>query len=274
MTPAFSKAKKYKVGLQLYTLRDIIVKDPKGVIKMVADLGYEELEVYGYNDGKIFGMPVKEFADYVKSVGLRITSGHYALGKDESARGRTNILNDWSRAIDDAKEMGQEFMALASLTKNERQTLDDFKFVCDKLNEAGEACKKAGIRLQYHNHDFEFNPIDGQIPYDLMLKELDPAVVGMELDLFWVTYAGYQPLDFFRKYPGRFEQWHVKDMDRTERKKNANVGTGTIDFKPIFAHAEDSGLKHFYIEHDTYPLNSTDSVKADVVNIREILKGV
>ncbi|MBS1978428.1 MAG: sugar phosphate isomerase/epimerase [Bacteroidetes bacterium] len=272
LKPAFSKGKDYRIGLQLYTLRDIIFKDPKGVLKMATDLGYQDFEVFGYNDGKLFGMPVKEFTAYVKSLGARITSGHYSFGKDEMFKGRTTVLNGWDQAVVDAKEAGQEFMVLAHLTKNENKTLDDYKFVCEKLNQAGEVCRKEGIKLQYHNHDFEFNPIDGQVPFDLMLKELDPRLVSIELDLFWITYAGYQPADYFKKYPGRFEQWHVKDMDKNDRKKNADVGTGTMDFKSLFGHAEESGLKHFYIEHDSYPSSSTESVKADVKNIKAILQ--
>ncbi|HWA35948.1 MAG TPA: hypothetical protein VG737_17515, partial [Cyclobacteriaceae bacterium] len=117
----------------------------------------------------------------------------------------------------------------------------------------------------YHNHDFELEKIDGQIPYDLMLAQLDSKLISMELDLFWMIYAGYQPLDYFKKYPGRFEQWHVKDMDKTDRKKNANVGTGSIDFKPIFAQAKLAGMKHFYVEHDNFPNSSMESIKEGIV---------
>jgi len=244
--PAFATSSGQKIGLQLYTLRDVINKDPKGVLKQVSDLGYEELEAYSYRDGLLFGMKAKEFGDYVRSLGMRTTSGHYSLGKAERMKDiKGTLTNDWERAVADAKEIGQEYMILAFLMPEERKTLDDYKQVCEILNKAGEVCKRYGIRIGYHNHDFEFVKIDNQVPYFLMLSELDPKLVSMELDLYWSTYAEYPPVELFKKYPGRFEQWHLKDMDKTDRKKNANVGTGSIDFSQILASASLAGMKHY-----------------------------
>ncbi|CAN5600401.1 sugar phosphate isomerase/epimerase [soil metagenome] len=258
-------ASNYKVGLQLYTLRDIIGKDPKGVLKMVADLGYKELETYGYNDGMLFGLTSKDFNDYVKSLGMQVMSGHYQLGKSERSKAmKGTLLNDWERAVSDAKQAGQGYMVVPYLGADERPTIDSYKEICDIMNKSADVCKKYGIRLNYHNHDFEFAKLEGQIPYDVMLERLDPKQVGMEMDLYWVVYAGFSPLDYFKKYPGRFEQWHVKDMDKTDRKKNADIGTGTIDFKTIFTKAKESGLKHWYMEEESYPISSTESVKASI----------
>jgi sugar phosphate isomerase/epimerase len=266
LLPSLAMAAERKIGIQLYTIRDVIAKDPKGVLKSVADLGYNEIETFGYSDGMLFGLKAKEFGDYVKSLGMRVTSGHYQVGKTEKLKAmKGTILNDWERAVADAKETGQQFMAVAYLNADERKTLDDYKFVVDSMNKAAEVCRKYGIRLQYHNHDFEFEKIDGQIPYDVMLAQLDPKLVSMELDLFWIIYAGYQPGDYFKKYPGRFEQWHVKDMDKSDKKKNAIIGTGTIDFKPIFGQAKLAGLKHFYVEHDNWPKTSMESITEDIV---------
>jgi sugar phosphate isomerase/epimerase len=265
--PSVTLAADRKIGLQLYTIRDIIGKDKdtKGILKQVADLGYKEIETFGYSDGMLFGMKAKEFGDYIKSLGMKVVSGHYQLGKTEKLKAmKGTILNDWERAVADAKETGQEYMAVAYLNADERKTLDDYKFVIDNMNKAGEVCKKYNVRLQYHNHDFELEKIDGQIPYDLMLAQLDPKLVSMEMDLFWVIFAGYQPTEYFKKYPGRFEQWHVKDMDKTDKKKNANIGTGAIDFKPIFAQAAVAGMKHFYVEHDNVPKTSMESITADI----------
>src|SRR5882757_23956 len=168
--PSIAMAANRKVGVQLYTIRDMIGKDKdtKGVLKQVADLGYKEIETFGYGDGMLFGMKAKEFGDYVKSLGMQVTSGHYQLGKNERTSAiKGSILNDWERAVADAKGIGQEYMAVAYLNADERKTLDDYKFVIDKMNKAGEVCKKYGVRLQYHNHDFELEKIDGQIPYDV-----------------------------------------------------------------------------------------------------------
>ena len=266
---SFSFIDKNKIGLQLYSLRDIIGKDVKGTLEKVAKFGYQELEAYSYKDGQIFGMKYKEFSDLIKSLGMRLTSGHYGLGKSPAAKEtKGTILNDWERAVNDAKEAGQKFMALAYLNADER---NDYKGVCEALNKAGELCNKYKIRLNYHNHDFEFEQFEGQMAYDLMLKELDPKLVGMEMDLYWVYVAKQDPLAYFVKHPGRFEQWHVKDMDKVNPKQQVDVGTGRIDFKSIFAKADQSGLKHFYIEQEAYPVSSLDSVEKCIGNLKKII---
>jgi sugar phosphate isomerase/epimerase len=262
---SFTLAQKKKIGLQLYSLRDVIGNDVKGVLEKVAKFGYKELEAYSYNDGKIFNLKYKEFADLVKSLGMKVTSGHHLLGKSESNKAmKGTLMNDWERAVVDAKEVGQEFMVIAYLNADERTSLDDYKKNCEALNKGGELCKKNGIRLNYHNHEFEFEKFDGVVAYDLMLKELDPKLVGMEMDLYWVNYAQKNPLDYFAKYPGRFEQWHVKDMDKLDPKKQVNVGTGRIDFQSIFAKAKQAGLKHFYIEQEAYPVSSMLSIEENI----------
>lgn len=270
---AFGGSKR-KVGIQLYTLRDVIYKDVQGTLKQVADLGYQELELFGYNDGKVFGKPVNEVVKMVSDLGMKITSGHYVTGLVSQPNRPAmvgTLVNGWEKAASDAKLLGQEYMVIAYLQKDERKTLDDYKKVCELINKNAEICAKYGMRIGYHNHDFEFEPIDGQVPYDLMMKELDPKSVSMELDLFWSTYANHDPLKLIAAHPGRFEQWHVKDMRKDDRKLNADVGTGTIDFKAIFAKAKESGFKHFYIEHDTFPVSSIESVKADAQNIKAII---
>lgn len=268
--PSFMLPPKRKMGLQLYSLRDVIKGDPKGILKKVADFGYKELEAYSYDGGKIFGMKYKEFTDFAKALGMRVTSGHYAFGKSESTKAtQGSVINGWEKAVSDAKESGQEFMVVPYLNADER---NDYKGVCDALNKAGEVCNRYGIRLNYHNHDFEFEQFEGQVAYHLMLKELDPKMVGMEMDLYWMYVAGQDPLEYFAKYPGRFEQWHVKDMDKTDPRKQVDVGTGKIDFKSIFAKSDQSGMKHFYIEQEQYPSSSVESIKNSIVNLRKALK--
>jgi sugar phosphate isomerase/epimerase len=266
---SFAFLDKKKVGLQLYSLRDIVPQDPKGVLKKVADFGYKELEAYSYDDGKIFGLKYKEFSDYAKGLGMSVTSGHYPLGKSEKKKMvKGSVMNEWERAVGDAKAVGQEFMVVPYLELDER---NDYKGVCEALNEAGEVCNKYGIRLNYHNHEFEFEQFEGQLAYHLMLKELDPKLVGMEMDLYWMHVANQSPVEYFEKYPGRFEQWHVKDMDKTNPKQQVDVGTGRIDFKSIFAKAKQSGLKHFYIEQEAYPVSSIDSVEKCIWNLKKMI---
>jgi sugar phosphate isomerase/epimerase len=265
--PAFLAAgriqKSKTIGLQLYTLRDTIGKNPKPVLEKVGSFGYKELEAYSYRDGQIFGMAYSEFGKYVKSLGMKVVSGHYGLDQIEG--------DTWKKAVDDAKGIGMEFMVVPYIQEPDRKTIDQYKAIIEKLNKAGEVAKNGGIRMGYHNHDFEFETVDGQIPFDLMMKDLDPKYIGMEMDIFWVVNAGHDPVKYFEKYPGRFEQWHVKDMDKSDKNKNANVGSGSIDFKALFAKAKLSGLKHFYVEQETYPGEPIDSVEASAKYLKTIL---
>jgi sugar phosphate isomerase/epimerase len=262
--PSFLAAGKglKNIGLQLYTLRDTIVQDPKGVLEKVASFGYKELETFGYADGKIFGMDFTEFCKFCKGLGMDVTSGHYGLDK---IKGDT-----WQKAVDDAKKNGQKYMVVPYIAEPQRKTIDDYKKICADLNAAGEVCNKNGIRFGYHNHAFEFAQLDGQVPYDLMLKELDHKKVGMEMDIFWVVNAGQNPIAYFKQYPGRFEQWHVKDMNKDDRNKNADVGTGSIDYKTIFASAKQSGMKHWYVEQETYPGAPIDSAAASAKFLKNL----
>jgi sugar phosphate isomerase/epimerase len=268
MLPSFSFKEVRPVGLQLYSLRDVIKNDVKGTLKQVSDWGYKNLETFGYDDGMLFGMKSSEVASIVSDMGMRITSGHYLTGLARpNVKG--SLVNEWERAIHDAKEANQEYMIIAYLDEGERKSLDDYKKVCALINKGAEMCRKFGIRLGYHNHSFEFNKIDNEIPYHVMLKELDSNLVAMEMDIFWIVSAGRDPLEYFNQYPGRFEQWHVKDMDKTDPTKNADVGTGKIDFKPIFAKAGQAGLRNFYIEQETYPVSSSESVKNSIANLKK-----
>ena len=250
------------IGLQLYTLRESISKDPKGVLQQVATFGYKELETFSYADGKIFGMDFTEFCKFSKGLGMDVVSGHYGLDK---IKGDT-----WKKAVDDAKKNGQKYMVVPYIAEPDRKTIDNYKKICADLNAAGEVCNKSGIRFQYHNHAFEFDTIDGQVPFDVMLKELDPKNVGMEMDIFWVVNAGQDPLKYFKQYPKRFEQWHVKDMDKNDRNKNADVGSGSIDYKTIFANAKLSGMKHWYVEYDNFPGTPIDSAAASAKFLKSL----
>ncbi|MEO5977439.1 MAG: sugar phosphate isomerase/epimerase [Chryseolinea sp.] len=263
--PSFLAAAKAQkgMGLALYTVRSDISKDPKGVLQKIAGYGYKELETFSYNDGKIFGMDFTEFCKYAKGLGMKVTSGHYGLGL---IKGDT-----WLKAVEDAKKNGQEFMVMPYLQEPDRTSIDNYKKICADLNAAGEVCNKNGIRFQYHNHAFEFDTVDGQIPFEVMLKELDPKKVGMEMDIYWLIKAGKNPVEYFNKYPGLFEQWHIKDMDKTDNTKNADVGSGSIDFKELFTHAKKAGMKHWYLEHDTFAGDPLDSAANGAKYLKTIM---
>jgi sugar phosphate isomerase/epimerase len=259
---AQGSAYKGRTGLQIYSLRDSIFKNPKKVLEEIASYGYKELETFGYGEGKLFGLTVKEYGDHVKSLGMRTVSGHYGIDL---------LTKNWERSCADAAALGQEYVVVPWMSDQYYKTLSTLKSTCELINKAGETAKKAGLRIGYHNHAFEFGKVEGQVIMDVMLKELDPALVGLELDLFWVVNAGQDPIAYFRKYPGRFEQWHVKDMDKSDKEKNADVGTGSIDFRPIFAQAKLSGMKHFYIEQETYPVSPSESVKNSISNLLKLI---
>ncbi|MCC6290185.1 MAG: sugar phosphate isomerase/epimerase [Chitinophagaceae bacterium] len=259
-SPSLLSYKQHAVGLQLYTLRADIMKDPKGIIEKVAALGYNEVESFGYRDGKYFGLTPSEFATLLKNNKLTHPSGHYMLA---------SLNNNWEKTVEDAVAAGQQYMIVAYLLDTERKTIDDYKKIAAQFNKAAEVCKQANIQFGYHNHDFEFIDMDGQKGYDILLKETDQQLVKFELDLYWISYAGMNPVDMFKANPGRFPLWHVKDMDNTPKKFFTEVGNGVIDFKKIFAAADTAGMKHFFVEQDVCPGPPLISIEKSINYLRK-----
>ena len=267
---AFSFGKSSKVGIQLYTVRNEIAKDPKGTLEKIAALGFQEVENFGYN-GKFFGMEAAEYKALLNQLKMTPISGHYMYGNFGNKQIPGTILYGWDKAVEDAAAIGQKYMVLAYLMPEERTSINDYKKLAAELNKAGEKCKKAGIQLCYHNHDFEFQEIDGQIPFDILTKETDPSLVKLELDLFWVAKAGKDPIALFNDNKGRIALWHVKDMDKTPSKNFTEVGNGVIDFATIFKNAKLSGMKHFFVEQDFCPGSPFDSVQKSIGYIKSNL---
>ncbi len=255
-------AKNTLIGLQLYTVRDAMAKDPEGTLAKVAQIGYTSVETATYTGTeKFYGMSPRDFAAVIKKNGLVVPSGHYRLG-EETPKGEVQqgtILHDWDKAVDDAAAVGLKYMVCAYLSTDERGDLDHYKKVAQQLNTAGERCKKAGIQLCYHNHDFEFIKQNDQFPYDILLST-DKDLVKMEIDLYWITKAGQDPIKLFNEHPGRFPLWHVKDMDKTPDKNFTEVGNGIIDFKKIFEYKNKAGMKYFFVEQDNTPGSPFDSI--------------
>ncbi len=270
-TPDAQAAAAKPVGLQLYTLRDDITKlGIEKVLAEVARLGYKKVESFSYSGGKLFGKTPKQFAALLKTNGLTAPSGHYATGR---AAGGDGLARNWQRAVDDAAAMGQQYMAIAYLPDNERKPAD-YQQLYGLLNKGGEVTKKAGIQLCYHNHDFEFTGrIGGEKPYDLILKNTDPTLLKMELDLYWAIKAGESPGAYFKKYPGRFPLWHVKDIANTPQKEFAEVGMGTVDFGAIFKDAKTAGLKHYFVEQDVCKRPPLEAIKISIGNIQKATWG-
>jgi len=261
ISPSFYKSS--YIGLQLYTVRDAMQQDPQGTLAKVAQIGYNSVEGATYTGTeKFYGMDPKTFSDVLKQNGLIIPSSHYVLGaaKMNGTEPKGTVLHDWDKAVDDAAMAGIKYMVCAYLFPEERGGIDDYKKLAEQFNKAGERCKKANIQFCYHNHDFEFQEQNGQLPYHVLLENTDKDLVKMELDLYWVTKAGHDPIEIFDHHPGRFPLWHVKDMDNTPQHDFTEVGNGVIDFKKIFANADKAGLKYFFVEQDKCPGSPFDSI--------------
>jgi sugar phosphate isomerase/epimerase len=275
MAPALLNQKRAPyIGLQLYTVRDAMQQDPAATLRKVAQIGYTSVEGATYTGSEQFyGMDAAAFSKMLKQNGLIMPSSHYRLG-EEKVNGeiqKGTLLNDWDRAVDDAAAAGIKYMVCAYLSAPERGNLDHYKYIAEQFNKAAERCKKAGIQFCYHNHDFEFEKQDNKFPYDVLLDNTDKELVKMEIDLYWITKAGQDPLALFNAHPGRFPLWHVKDMDATPQHAFTEVGNGTINFKNIFAHADKAGMKYFFVEQDKTPGSPFDSITKSITYIKKNL---
>jgi len=247
---SISLPKKVKdIGLQVYTLRDLMAKDLIGTLQKVAEIGYKNIELFGYGEGKYFGKSITEMRKITDDLGLKVVSAHYLSGQGSNAWGTP--VNQWEKAVEDAVKMGQKYMTVAFLLPDERKSLNDYKKVSDILNKAGEITAKYGITMAYHNHDFEFIPLEGQVPMDVLLKNTQADLVKFELDIYWIKKAGLDPIQFFKQNKGRVPLWHVKDMEK-ESGDFAPVGDGVIDWMAIFKEEKTAGLTHFFVEQDNH----------------------
>lgn len=259
IAPSFAfSSKKRPIGIQLWTLRDTLPKDVKGVLAQVGKIGFNEVETFGYSPSNgFFGTSVKDFKSMLCDNGLKATSNHFDFnGYIEN--GSTESLKSY---IETANILGSEYVTVPYIVENLRgKSVDDYKKLALKINKAAELCKTSGLRLAYHNHDFEFEKFESTTGYEVLLNNTDKNLVDFEMDLYWVVRSGNNPLQLFKEHPGRFKMWHVKDMDKINPTFNAEIGTGSIDFKAIFAEAELSGMKRFFLEHETnYKPNPIES---------------
>ncbi|MEJ7768624.1 MAG: sugar phosphate isomerase/epimerase [Chitinophagaceae bacterium] len=246
-----------KVGLGLYTLRNELSKDLNGTLSQVAKIGYKDVETFGYN-GKYWGKSPAELASLLKSMGLISTSGHYFSAESFLENGWEN---KWKAAIQDAATLGQKYVVVPFLGESFR-TIENYKKLAGFFNKAAQLCKQSKMNFVYHNHSFEFDNVKGESGFEILMKT-DKAV-SFEMDIYWVSFAGKDPVALMKAHPGRFPLWHVKDMDKTPKKYFTEVGNGVIDFKKIFAHAKLAGMKHFYVEQDMSPGSPFDSIQKSI----------
>ncbi|MER3375019.1 MAG: sugar phosphate isomerase/epimerase [Allomuricauda sp.] len=256
-------------GLALYTVRDNMGEDAKATLKKVVDAGYAYIETADYKEGKFYGMEPQEFKSYLETLGLQPISAHMG--------GVT--LKNADQQIADAKAVGFEYFTIPvppmgmftfnaeNRTMGMKGSLED---LAEILTTLGKKCEAAGLKLLYHNHDFEFkNNENGVKPIDYLLENTDPKYVNFQMDLYWVTKAEADPVAYFEKYPGRFKSWHVKDMD--DEGKFAPVGEGHIDFKRILQEKETSGMVNYFVEQDmTWDKKPLEVIEISHEGIKEI----
>nr|WP_273569101.1 sugar phosphate isomerase/epimerase [Maribacter sp. Hal144] len=241
-----SNAQKKVGGLALYTVRNDMGTNAKATLLAVSEAGYKNVEAAGYNDGKFYNMPPEQFKKVLKSLGLKPVSTHQG----------SVTLDNADAMIADVKAAGFKYfvipvppMGLFKSGENGMSMTGGAENLANILDTLGEKCAKAGLQLLYHNHDFEFKKdADSVVTIDYLLENCNPKYVNFQMDLFWVTKAGADPIAYFEKYPGRFKMWHVKDMD--EQGRFAPVGKGKIDFAKILAKKKLSGMKYYMVEQD------------------------
>lgn len=245
-----AKGKK-DIGLQLYSLREAMGKDALGTLKLVSDIGFKTLEAANYSDGKIYGMDPKEFKKVVKELGMKMTSAHLG-GPNYTKDTHQKALDWWKKALEDHQEVGCKYMVKPSMPIP--KTLDELKMWCDYYNAIGEMTAKEKILFGFHNHNREFDKIEGEIMYDYMLKNTNPKNVFFEMDVYWVMRGGYSAVDYMNKYPDRFPVLHIKD--------EKEIGeSGQLDFKAIYETAYKNGLKDSFVEVERYNFEPAVSVR-------------
>jgi len=266
--------KQQLIGLQLYTLRNEISKDTSATIAKVAEIGYTSVEVFGYGDGKFFGHTPETFADIIKKNNLKSPSGHYMM-LDYFIKGNEDQLK---KTVADAAILGHDFFVVPYLIDSMRTNLDDYKKLAEKLNKAANEVKSAGMKLAYHNHNFEFKDWGGgKTGFDIFIKETDPSLVSFEMDIYWVTRAGLDPIRLIKENPGRIKLWHIKDMaEKKDPSFDTNgdqffteVGTGIINYKEIFKYKKESGMEYFFVEQDQVKIPVYESISKSLENLKK-----
>jgi len=262
--------KTFGIGLQLYTIRDAMAKDVPGSLKRVSDIGFKYVELASYSNGKFYGYEPAEFKKLVNDLGMEAISSHTQV----EALGIT--LDNAKKMAEDHAKLGVKYCVQPWVVEEARTTIASFQKMAADWNKVGGIMKQHGIQFGYHNHNFEFAKVEGKTPYyDVFMKELDKDLVTMELDLFWATKAGQNPVEMFKKYPGRFQLFHMKDMYTKEApfyipstKDFAPVGAGIINFKEILAAKKFAGLKYMFVEQDwTKDGKPFDSIQTSITNL-------
>ena len=275
-----AKKRQEILGVQLYSVRDVMGTDPKGTLKQLADMGYGYVEHANYNqkkDRKFYGYSASEFKKILDDLGLKMRSGHTVMRKDHWDETKMDFSDEWKYTVEDAAIVGQKYVISPWLDASMRKTYDDFKRYMDVFNKSGELCKKSGMKFGYHNHDFEFTTVlnDTKL-YDLILQNTDPALVAQQLDMGNLYNGGAKAIDIAKKYPGRFELMHVKDEIKSstgtgEKYVSTILGEGIVGTKEVTDLGRESGgTTDFIIEQESYQGKpSLECVKEDLAIMKK-----
>jgi sugar phosphate isomerase/epimerase len=255
---AAAAKEKEMVGLQLYSVRDDMMKDPLGSLKQLANMGYVYVEHANYVNGKFYGYAPTEFRKVLDSLGLKMISGHTVMNKQDWDPVKNDFSDSWKRTVEDAAILGQKWVISPWMDESMRKTYDDFKGYMDVFNKCGELCKKSGMKFGYHNHDFEFSEkLNGEKIFDIIMKSIHPDLVSMQLDIGNLYNGGAVALDVMKQYPGRFDILHVKDeipaTGGSEKYESTILGEGIVHTHDVIDLAREKGGTYCYIiEQESY----------------------
>jgi sugar phosphate isomerase/epimerase len=240
-----------RIGVQLYTVRNLMQANVRATLELVSRVGYREVEFAGY-----FDTTPDRLRRWLDDFGLTAPAGHVPL-----------LDGKLGGIFDAAQELGHRYLVQASIPLNQRRSLDAYRRTAESLNQAGAAAREHDLMVAYHNHDFEFKPVGGIVPYDVLLSESDPALVWLEVDFYWMAKAGRDPLRYFAAHRNRFRLCHLKDIDG--RGRITEVGSGRLDFQHILSQRDQAGLRHFFVEHDE-PRDPAVSIRTSYEYLRNL----
>jgi sugar phosphate isomerase/epimerase len=262
LTPALLFADKTTpLGIQLWSVRDAMAKDAVGTLKTISKYGFKFVEGFGFKDGLWFGLTPAEMKKNLSGLGMSMKSNHQMVTTKDYDKSTKQLSDDFKKAVDAGLQVGQKYIICPYMADTDRNK-ESVLLLTEIFNKAGEYCNAKGLRFGYHNHAFEFDMrFEEQPMYKLLLDNTDPKLVAFEMDLCWVVRANYNPVDWFKLYPGRFELTHVKDLAKYGVNGSTIIGQGVVDFKQIIAAQKEGGVKHWIVELEEY---TKDGSVADV----------
>lgn len=254
--PSVHKAPAKGVGIQLYSVRKEMLADAPGTLKQLSKIGYKELESARSEKGNYYGLKAKEIKKIATDLGMTVRSGHVHIDKD------------WLQSVDEAAEASQSYLICSSMPLH-GQTVENYQKTADIFNKAAEDCKKRNLIFGYHNHEEEFEKVNGQVLYDILLDKTDPNLVKMEMDLGWLIVTGNDPFKYFKKYPNRFPLWHLKDMD-IAKKESTEFGKGGVNIRQLLQNKEKAGMEYFFVEQEEYSVSAFQSLTEDMKYLKAL----